>query len=92
MRIARSVLCVAAAFVVAGCPGNGEPGAAGKRTKVVFWHAMGGPLGDGLDAMIAEFEAEHPGIDIEPVSMGGYSSLSQKLMGALQVDAPPNTS
>ena len=51
---------------------------------------MGGPLGEGLDAMVGEFEAEHPGIDIEPVSMGGYSSLSQKLMGALQVDAPPN--
>ncbi len=90
LRIIRNLLCIIAVFAVAGCPGGNGPDASGKRTKVVFWHAMGGPLGNGLDAMIAEFEAEHPGIDIEQVSMGGYSSLSQKLMGALQVDAPPN--
>jgi ABC-type glycerol-3-phosphate transport system substrate-binding protein len=50
---------------------------------------MGGPLGDALDTLVAEFERANPGIDIEPVSMGSYSTLSQKLMGAVQVDAPP---
>jgi ABC-type glycerol-3-phosphate transport system substrate-binding protein len=51
---------------------------------------MGGPLGDALDSLIAQFERENPGINVEPVSMGSYSTLSQKLMGAVQVDAPPN--
>ncbi|MFO7639424.1 MAG: ABC transporter substrate-binding protein [bacterium] len=83
--------CVTALSLLAAVCSSREasPGQGG-RTRVVFWHAMGGPLGDALNTMIAEFEQEHPGIDIEPVSMGGYSSLSQKLMGAVQVNAPPN--
>jgi ABC-type glycerol-3-phosphate transport system substrate-binding protein len=51
---------------------------------------MGGPLGDALDSLIGQFERENPGVSIEPVSMGSYSTLSQKLMGAVQVNAPPN--
>lgn len=50
---------------------------------------MGGPLGAALDTLIAQFERENPDVDIDPVSMGSYSTLSQKLMGAVQVDAPP---
>ena len=57
---------------------------------MTFWHGMGGPLGDALDSMIREFEAANPDVNIEPVSMGSYSTLSQKLMGAVQVQAPPN--
>ncbi len=64
--------------------------AKGKKTVVTFWHAMGGPLGDALDKMIADFEHSHPDVDVQPVSMANYSSLSQKLMGAVQVNAPPN--
>ncbi len=80
---------VLVAVFVSGCGGPGNP--AGRNpVKVTFWHAMGGPLGDALDSMIAEFERANPGLDIEPVSMGSYSALSQKLMGAVQVNAPPN--
>lgn len=51
---------------------------------------MGGPLGDALRTMVEEFEEQDPEIDITLVSMGEYSSLSQKLMAAVQVNAPPN--
>lgn len=91
MRTIRLSLFVVSALaaLLAGCGGS-ESGTAGGRVRVTFWHAMGGPLGDALKEMVDEFEQAHPDIDIDPVSMGGYSSLSQKLMGALQVDAPPN--
>ncbi len=75
---------------VLGCGGGASGPDVAKKTRVDFWHAMGGPLGDGLEEMIAEFERANPDVDINPVSMGGYSSLSQKLMGAIQVDAPPH--
>lgn len=78
-----------ALLVLCGC---GSKPDSGKAVRVDFWHAMGGPLGDALETMIGRFEKENPGIDIAPVSMGGYSSLSQKLMGAVQVNAPPNMS
>lgn len=78
--------------VLALFSGCGPAKSSGQKGKVsaTFWHAMGGPLGVALDSMIAEFERANPDIDIVPVSMGGYSTLSQKLMGAVQVDAPPN--
>ncbi|MFO7651161.1 MAG: ABC transporter substrate-binding protein [bacterium] len=84
----RISLFVLLAGLVAGCGARG--GSTGGKVKVTFWHAMGGPLGDALDSMVGEFERANPGIDIELVSMSGYSTLSQKLMGAVQVDAPPN--
>ena len=76
-----------AAFLVS-C-GGGKAGT-GKKVTITFWHAMGGPLGDALDSMIVEFEHANPDVNIEPVSMSSYSALSQKLMGAVQVNSPPN--
>ncbi len=70
------------------CGGN-RGRTADKRVVVTFWHAMGGPLGDALEAMVRDFEQKNPEIDIQLVSMANYSSLSQKLMGAVQVNAPP---
>ena len=90
MRKIGILCCALAALFVFGCGGGSTSTGPGGKVKVTFWHAMGGPLGDALREMVEEFEAENPDVDIEPVSMGGYSSLSQKLMGALQVDAPPN--
>ncbi|MEO0074143.1 MAG: ABC transporter substrate-binding protein, partial [candidate division WOR-3 bacterium] len=69
--------------------GGAKTGEAGK-VKVSFWHAMGGPLGDALEQMIADFETANPDVDVVPVSMANYSSLSQKLMAAVQVNDPPN--
>lgn len=58
--------------------------------QVVFWHAMGGPLGDVLeDSLIAEFNSLHDDIEILPVCMGNYSALSQKIMAGVMADSPP---
>jgi len=78
---------VALVLVVAACGGDGaEEGAA----TVIFWHAMGGPLGEMLeDTLIAEFNASHPGIEVVPVSMGNYRALSQKIMASVMAGNPP---
>ncbi|MCK5787364.1 MAG: ABC transporter substrate-binding protein, partial [Candidatus Sabulitectum sp.] len=58
--------------------------------QVVFWHAMGGPLGDVLeDSLIAEFNSLHDDIEILPVCMGNYSALSQKIMAGVMAGSPP---
>ncbi|MFH1689332.1 MAG: ABC transporter substrate-binding protein [Candidatus Eisenbacteria bacterium] len=79
---------LAAGVLVAGCGGGGDESNAGMVT-VQFWHAMGGPLGDALDELVAEFNETHPGIDIESVSMGRYQALSQKIMAAVAAGQPP---
>lgn len=60
------------------------------RVRVTFWHGMGGPLGDALEQLVSDFERANPDVDLVLVSMANYSSLSQKLMAAVQVDDPPN--
>jgi len=60
------------------------------RIEVVFWHAMGGPLGDVLeDTLIADFNNTHPNIRVIPVNMGNYRALSQRIMASVMAGAPP---
>ena len=63
-----------------------------KTTKIEleFWHAMGGPLGDALTKLVNEFNATHPTIQINEISMGRYQALSQKLMAAIVANTQPD--
>ena len=64
----------------------------GKEGKIVvrFWHAMGGPLGEVLNSMIDEFNAEHPGWFIKSESMGSYDALKQKLLASIVAHNQPD--
>ncbi len=81
------LLIVVGLAAFAGCAKQEE--AATGAVKVSFWHAMGGPLGDALDELIAEFDETHADIEIESVSMGRYQALSQKIMAAVAAGQPP---
>jgi multiple sugar transport system substrate-binding protein len=80
------LLLVASFLSLAGCGGKGEDEG---KTKVNFWYGFGGPLGESLERMIAEFNAAHPDIEVAGVSMGQYAALSQKIMAAIAADNPP---
>ncbi|MCK5035936.1 MAG: ABC transporter substrate-binding protein, partial [Candidatus Sabulitectum sp.] len=76
-------------LLLTGACGRGTD-SSGDTVQVVFWHAMGGPLGDVLeDSLIAEFNSMHDHIEIVPVCMGNYSALSQKIMAGVMADSPP---
>ena len=83
-----TLLVASALIVLVGCAREGEGGAEGLVT-VSFWHAMPATLGDTLDELIGEFNATHEEIDIESVSMGNYTALSQKIMAAVAANQPP---
>ena len=81
-------LIAVVALLFLGC--KGEHTVDDGPVQVVFWHAMGGPLGDVLeDTLIAEFNAMHENIEIVPVCMGNYSALSQKIMAGVMAGSPP---
>ncbi|MCD4828278.1 MAG: ABC transporter substrate-binding protein [Candidatus Cloacimonetes bacterium] len=61
-----------------------------ERVQVVFWHSMGGPLGDALNQLIDEFNQAHPDIHILGVAMGNYTALQTKLMASIQADKQPD--
>ncbi len=83
--LAVSVLAVS----FAGC-GGGDKGADDGVVRLQFWHAMGGPLGDALDVLVAEFNENHSDIEIQSISMGRYQALSQKIMAAVAAGEPPD--
>ena len=62
----------------------------GRKTEVVFWHAMGGPLGDALNELVDDFNNTHPAVHIKAINMGNYSALSTKLMASIQADEQPD--
>ncbi len=82
-----AVAALALVVLFSGCGGGG--GTTSGVVNVSFWHAMGGPLGDALDELVAEFNETHPGIEIESVSMGRYQALSQKIMASVAAGQPP---
>ncbi len=61
----------------------------GKTNGIPFWNAMGGPLGDALRKIINDFNSSHPGEPVVYVNLGSYSTLSQKIMGAVAANKPP---
>lgn len=67
-------------------------GSAGQKEEVIFWHALGGPLGDALTKLVDEFNSTHPNIHIKAISVGNYQALSQKLMASIQADQQPDIS
>lgn len=59
-------------------------------TEVIFWQAMGGPLGDALAELIKKFNDTHPDIHVTSINMGNYTALSQKLMASIQTGNQPH--
>ncbi len=83
-----SAAVLAGLLMLASCGGGNSTGEG--PVRVVFWHAMGGPLGDMLeDTLIARFNSENLDIEIVPVCMGNYRALSQKIMAGVMAGSPP---
>src|SRR5574340_486109 len=59
--------------------------------KVLFYYpiAVGGEITRVIDQRVAEFEAMHPAIDIEPVYSGTYKESLAKVLAANRAGTPP---
>ncbi len=55
---------------------------AAQPVEIEFWHALGGTLGDGLQAIIDEYNASQSKYIIKPVVIGSYTEIDQKLQAA----------
>lgn len=59
------------------------------KTKVVFWHAMGGNHGKTLEQIVNSFNESHPDIEVEAIYVGNYGALAQKLLAGAQAGELP---
>ncbi len=60
-----------------------------KPVKVSFWNAMNYKQGDTLKALVKEFNATHPRIEIDSTSFSSYRPLQQKTIAAIAAGNPP---
>lgn len=72
---------------------TGEAGAAtGEQTSISFWTPGGSQIFcDGFDTIAANYEAEHPEIDVEDVQCGtGEQSFNEVLLARIAAGNPPD--
>jgi multiple sugar transport system substrate-binding protein len=91
-RISQVILCVIILLFFLPFSGCSKRTAAEKDGKIIvrFWHAMGGPLGEVLNSMIDEFNADHPDWFIKSESMGSYDALKQKILASIVAHNQPD--
>jgi sn-glycerol 3-phosphate transport system substrate-binding protein len=60
------------------------------KTRIVWWHAMTGPLGDQVNAIVNGFNASQKAIDVEAVYKGGYADLMNATIAASRAGQAPH--
>lgn len=83
-----AILLILLSIIILGC-GKKEV-VNSEVTEILFWQAMGGPLGDALEELVQKFNDSHPNIHVKSVNMGNYTALSQKLMASIQTGNQPD--
>lgn len=66
------------------------PVGAGAPTKLTLWHAYGGSFGEEFEALVADFNATHPDITVEPSYGGNLFTMRDKLLTAIAGQAAPD--
>jgi sn-glycerol 3-phosphate transport system substrate-binding protein len=67
-----------------------ETPAATEPVKVVWWHSMSGELGKAVDQLVSDFNASHPGIQVEAVFQGKYDESLTKLKASMDSKSGPS--
>lgn len=71
----------ASASPAPAAPSPSQPAAV---VKISFWHAMGGPQGDALKKIVADFNAKYQGrIQVSEAFQGGYNEMNHKILAAV---------
>ncbi|MAM72623.1 sn-glycerol-3-phosphate ABC transporter substrate-binding protein UgpB [uncultured Tistrella sp.] len=80
---------IVAAAVAAGFTVGGFAGAADAATKVEWWHAMGGELGQKVEQIAKDFNAGQSDYEIVPVYKGNYAETMTGAIAAFRAGQQP---
>lgn len=81
----KSVLLSATALSVALVAG-----AAQAQTEITLWHAMGGQLGETVDAMVASYNESQSDVVVTPVYRGSYEETLTAGVAAFRAGEAPH--
>lgn len=62
------------------------------KTEVVFWHAMGGPLGIVMNDLVDRYNKSQNNYYIKSINMGSYDTLAKKVLASLVANEAPDIS
>lgn len=89
-RAALTALLAATAVLAAGCTGTPEPGAPSAATGDDLTGSLtisaAASLGSAFEEISAAFEAEHPNVEVRPISYDGSSTLANQIVEGAPVD------
>ncbi|QCQ16766.1 molybdate ABC transporter substrate-binding protein [Microbacterium sp. RG1] len=90
-RLSLIGLVVAGSLLLAGCAGAGEPTSAPSASGATeltgtLTISAAASLSAAFDEIAQGFEAEHPGVQIAPISYDGSSTLATQIIGGAPVD------
>lgn len=60
------------------------------KLKLIFWHAMGGPLGDVLNDLVTRYNKESDKYHVHLEFMGNYGILEQKIIASVMAGKTPD--
>ena len=87
----RRTLLASAAAAVAAAPLATRAQAQGQvKTKIVFWHAMSGQLGEEVKRLCTGFNAAQSAAEIEPVFKGSYTETLTAAIAAWRAGQAPH--
>ncbi|GGG25600.1 ABC transporter substrate-binding protein [Paenibacillus abyssi] len=94
MSVTLLAVILSVAIVFAGCSNSQQSGGstdASGKTTITFWHAMTDVTAEAVEAVIADFEAKHPDINIEPTYIANQGEgQNEKLLAAIAGGNPPD--
>lgn len=65
---------------------------ASDKTEIVFWHAMGGPLGIVMNELVDRYNKSQNNYYVKSVNMGSYDTLAKKVLASLVANEAPDIS
>lgn len=89
-KVTALMVLVMLVLVVGGCGAKQETAGGTKPVKIVFWYAVGGKVGEATKALVEQFNAAHPDIQVEAVFQGDYDSAINKLKQSITSKSTPN--
>lgn len=72
--------------------GPGKTANLSGKTEIVFWHAMGGPLGIVMNDLIDRYNKSQNDFYVKSVNMGSYDTLAKKVLASLVANEAPDIS
>ena len=76
--------------VPGAAPGAAPGGSNGAATKVTFWHAMNGALGEEVNRICAGFNASQAEVEITPIFKGTYPETLTAAIAAWRAGQAPH--